>query len=156
MMSAEISVAQEERTWAGIAHGSILLAPFTSGLGGIVAALVIWALQKEKSAWVADQALQALVYQALAFLLTTVAWCCWGVLWTLLILVPIAGDPAAYETTLPAGFWVGLALLIVPLGLWALTILYGLWAAVRSFGGHDFKYVIIGQWLDRQQITPAG
>ena len=154
-MSAQNVVTQDNRTWAGLAHGSILLAPFTSGLGGIVAALVIWALQKEKSAWVAGQALQALVYQALAFLVTMVAWCCWGALWTLLILIPIAGNPAAYETTLPAGFWVGLGLMIIPLALWGLTILYGLWAAVRTFSGHDFKYIIIGQWLDRQQVTPG-
>jgi hypothetical protein len=154
-MSAQNVVTQDNRTWAGLAHGSILLAPFTSGLGGIVAALVIWALQKEKSAWVAGQALQALVYQALAFLVTMVAWCCWGALWTLLILIPIAGDPAAYETMLPAGFWVGLSLMIIPLALWGLTILYGLWAAVQTFSGHDFKYVIIGRWLDRQQVRPA-
>ena len=154
-MSAQNVVTQDNRTWAGLAHGSILLAPFTSGLGGIVAALVIWALQKEKSAWVAGQALQALVYQALAFLVPMVAWCCWGALWTLLILIPIAGNPAAYETTLPAGFWVGLGLMIIPLALWGLTILYGLWAAVRTFSGHYFKYIIIGQWLDRQQVTPG-
>ena len=44
--------------------------------------------------------------------------------------------------------WVGLLLMIVPLGLWGLMILYGLYGAVRCLGGHDFKYAIVGNWLD--------
>jgi uncharacterized Tic20 family protein len=146
-MSQEVTLTQDERTLAGLAHGSILLGLFTNGIGGIVAALVIWAIQKEKSAYVAAQALQALVYQAVTFVVTMLAWCCWGVLWMILILAPIASHPAAYQAAPPAGVWVGLVLLVFPLGLWGLTIFYGLWGAARCFGGHDFKYIIIGDWL---------
>jgi hypothetical protein len=46
--------------------------------------------------------------------------------------------------------WVGLGLIAVPLAIWGVTILYGLWGAVRCFGGHDFRYVIIGRWLEDQ------
>ncbi len=146
-MSQEVTLTQDEKTLAGLAHGSILLGLFTNGVGGIVAALVIWAIQKEKSAYVAAQALQALVYQAVTFLVTMLAWCCWGLLWVILILVPLSSHPAAYQAAPPAGMWVGLVLLIFPLGLWGLTILYGLWGAVRCLGGHDFKYAVIGNWL---------
>jgi len=38
----------------------------------------------------------------------------------------------------------------VPLGIWALTILYGLWGAVRCLGGRDFEYAIIGNWIKTQ------
>ena len=31
-----------------------------------------------------------------------------------------------------------------------LLTLYGLWGAVQSFGGHDFRYLIIGDWLERR------
>ena len=48
---------------AALAHASALLNLF-SGAGGLIAALVIWLTQKEKSAWVAFHALQALVFQA--------------------------------------------------------------------------------------------
>jgi hypothetical protein len=48
--------------------------------------------------------------------------------------------------------WIGLALMIVPLGIWGLTIIYGLWGGVRCFSGHDFKYAIIGNWLARQTL----
>jgi hypothetical protein len=47
--------------------------------------------------------------------------------------------------------WAGLILMIVPLSIWGLTILYGLWGAARCLGGHDFKYAIIGNWLESQR-----
>jgi uncharacterized Tic20 family protein len=146
-MSEEMSITQDERTLAGLAHGSILLGLFTSGVGGIIAALVIWLLQKEKSAYVARQSLQALVYQALTFILTMLAWCCWGMLWMAMILIPLSTNPGAYDVTPPAGLWLGLFFMIIPFGIWGLTILYALYGAVRCLGGRDFDYVIIGNWL---------
>ena len=149
-MSEHRTFSQDERVLAGLAHGSILLGLFSNGMGGIIAALVIWVTQREKSAYVAAQALQALVYQAVTFMVIMLAWCCWGALWTLMLFAPLFANPAAYETTLPAGFWVGPLLMVVPLGLWGLTILYGLWGAARCFGGHDFQYVLIGNWVESQ------
>ncbi|MGC9335918.1 MAG: DUF4870 domain-containing protein [Anaerolineae bacterium] len=150
-MSESKAFTQEERTLAGLAHGSVLLGIFTNGVGGILAALVIWILQKEKSAYVAFQALQALVYQVAVFMVTMIAWCCWGVLYAAMILVPMASNPAAYEVTPPAGLWIGLILMVVPIGIWGLTILYGLWGAVRCLGGEDFRYVLLGRWLKSTQ-----
>lgn len=149
-MSKQMTLTQDEKTLAGLAHGSIILGILTSGIGGIIASLVIWIVQKEKSAYVAAQALQALVYQAVTFLLTMVVWCCWGVLYTAMILIPLVGNPDAYTYAPPAGLWVGLFLMIVPFGIWGLTILYGLYGAARCLGGHDFKYAVIGNWLNGQ------
>jgi len=149
-MSEQATTTKDERALAALAHGSILLGLFSNGLGGIVTALVIWAVQRQKSAYVAHHALQALAYQVVTFLVTMLAWCCWGVLWTAMIMVPMMANPGLYDTTPPAGMWVGLALAIVPLGIWALTILYGLWGAVRCLGGRDFEYAIIGNWIKTQ------
>ena len=146
-MTEQAVVTQNEKTLAGLAHGSILLGIFTGGIGGIIAALVIWAVEKEKSAYVAAQALQATVYQAVTFLVTMAVWCCWGMLWMLMILVPVTSNPAAYEVAPPAGILVGMFLMIVPFGIWGLIILYGSYGAARCFGGHDFKYAVIGKWL---------
>ncbi len=149
-MSEQATTTQNERALAALAHGSILLGLFSNGIGGLVTALVIWVVQRQKSAYVAHQALQALVYQVATFLLTMLAWCCWGLLWTAMILVPIIGNPGLYDTAPPAGMWVGLAIMVVPLGIWGLTILYGLWGAIRTLGGHDFEYAIIGNWVKTQ------
>ncbi len=142
---------QSEKILAAVSHGSVLLGLLTNGIGGVVAALVIWLTQKEKSAYVAGQALQALVYQGFTMAVTLLAWCCWGVLWAALIILPLATDPDAYQNTVPTGFWVGLGLLAIPLAIWLAAIAYGLWGAVRCLGGHDFKYVIIGNWLESQR-----
>ena len=146
-MSEGEVLSQNERGLAGLAHGSILLGIFTGGIGGIVAALIIWLTQKEKSAYVANQALQALVYQSVTFLLTTVVWCCWAMCWMAAILQPLIADPAAYETTPPVTVWIGLVFMVIPFGVWALIILYGVFGAARAFVGADFKYAIVGDWL---------
>ena len=132
-MDKQMTLRQDEKTLAALAHASILLGIPTSGL-------VIWIVQKEKSAYVAAQALQALVYQAVTFVLTMIVWCCWGVLYMALIFVPLVSNPGAFEAAPPTGLWVGLGL----------TILYGLYGAARCLGGHDFKYAAIGNWLDNQ------
>lgn len=147
-MSEASSLEQDEKVLAALAHGSILLGPLTNGVGGIITALVVWLIEKEKSTYAAGQALQALVYQAAAFVLSTLAWCFWGLLWMLMLLPPLFANPEAYESAPPAGLWAGLILMAIPLSFWVFTIVYGLYAAVRCLGGHDFKYIIIGNWLD--------
>ncbi len=150
-MSEQVDIEQEERVLAGLAHGSILLGLFTNGIGGIGTALVIWLTQKEKSAYVAAQALQALAYQVATFIVVGLVWCCWGMLWMVLTLGPLVTNPTAYDQAPPAGFWIGLTLTIAPLGIWGLILLYGLWGAARCLGGHNFQYTILGNWLTKQQ-----
>ncbi len=150
-MSQGKAIAKDEEVMAALAHGSILLGVITSGFGGIVAALAIWLIEKEKSAYAAFQAFQALIYQVVTFVLTMLAWCCWFVVWMLMFLPPLLANPDAYQEVPPAGMWIGLLLMVVPMGFWGLTILYGLWGAVRCLGGHDFRYAIVGRWLENQR-----
>jgi len=150
-MNEEEAIRKDERTLAALAHGSILLGVLTNGVGGIGTALVIWLTQKEKSAYVAGQALQALVYQVAAFILAGLVWCCWGMAWMGMMLPPLIANPEAYETAPPAGMWVALVAMIIPVGICGLTGLYALWGAARCLGGHDFKYTVIGRWLESQK-----
>lgn len=138
---------------AAVAHGSILLGAFTSGIGGIFAALIIWVSQREKSTYAAHQSLQALVYQSFILLLTVVAFCSWGALLMILTVLPMVANPDLYQSSPPQSMWVGLSLLIFPCGLWLATILYGLWGAMRCLSGADFKYAIIGNWLEQRENT---
>jgi uncharacterized Tic20 family protein len=150
-MGEQSAIKQDERVLAGLAHGSVLLGPLTNGVGGIVSALVIWLIQRDKSAYVAFQALQALVYQVAAFVLTGLVTCLWAAVWMVMWLPAMAANPEAYKDVPPTGMWIGLALAIIPIGVWAVTMVYGLVGAARTLGGHDFQYAIIGKWLKSQR-----
>lgn len=150
-MSERTVVSQEERVLAAVAHGSILLSLLTSGLGGIPVALVIWLTQKEESAYAAFQALQAAVYQVVTFVVSVSIWVCWGMAWMAMLLPPLFLNPGAYDKAPPAGLWVGLLLLVVPIAVSVLLVLYALWGTVRCLGGHDFEYAVIGRWLARHK-----
>jgi uncharacterized Tic20 family protein len=148
-MTEDRTVSQDERMLAALAHGGILLGLPTNGIGGIAAALVIWLTQRDRSTYVAFQALQALIYQVIVLLFTMMLFGCWGILWLLMVIpsaaigIPSGGGP-------PSGVWVGLALLACPLTVSAILVLYGLWGAIQALGGKDFRYLIIGPWLERR------
>ncbi len=151
---SNIDIKQNERVLAGLAHGSIVLGVLTNGIGGIGVALAIWLTQRHKSAHVARHALQALVYQVTVTAVGWLAWCCWGVLWLLMLTATAISGSTADP---PPAVWAGLALMIIPAAIAGLTVLYGLWGAGRSLSGHDFKYAFIGDWLEtprQQRIKP--
>jgi hypothetical protein len=139
-MEEQGSTSQHERVLAALAHGSILLAA-AFGVGGIVAALLIWLLQRGKSAYVAAQALQALDYQTAVLVITVVG----GVGWLILWFAVAGGDIGSMPD------WVVPVWIAFPIGVLGPSILYALWGAVRSLGGHDFRYAIVsklvGRWI---------
>ncbi len=152
-MSYEISkegVPQNQRLLAALAHASILFGVVTNGIGGVLTALIIWLTQREKEPYAAFQALQALVYQVAMFVVVGISWCCWGLLWMLMLIAPVAANPMADDNSAPAGIWVGLALLLIPLAISALSVLYALVGAIQALRGRDFRYALIGKWLAGQ------
>jgi uncharacterized Tic20 family protein len=146
-MEKEFFVSEDERRLAALAHGSILLGVFTSGVGGIFAAMIIWLTQREKSTYVARQSLQAMVYQTTVLFLSVIAFCLWGALFFSMMMAPMMANPELYQNTPPPSMWFGMTMLICPCGLWLTTILYGIWGAIRCLSGSDFDYIIIGRWL---------
>lgn len=130
---------QEERVLATLAHAAII----TGGIAP-VAAIVIYLTQKEKSAYVAGQALQAAIYQLLGLLLLIVAWSCWGFFYALTF-IPVIRNADQYQDAPPPIFWVGLGSMIIPflvMGVWGL---YGLYGALRAWQGADFRYAVVGR-----------
>lgn len=131
----------EERLLSALAHG-LILTDFVGAIGGVV----IYAVYREKSRYVALEAAQAAVYQLLSFLLTAGCWICWTAAY-LVSLVPLMANPEAYPE--PSWFfWAGLASMLLPLLFMGVVYLYGLWGAVRSLQGKPFRYLLVGSWVE--------
>jgi uncharacterized Tic20 family protein len=113
--------AHDERTVAALAHLSILLNIVTA-VGGLIAAATVYWQWRERSAYVAQQASQALFFQLGLWGLTLVG----GVLSWLLT----AGLTSF--CLLPAGVL-----------LWALSVLYALRAAMLCLRGRSFRYLFL-------------
>jgi uncharacterized protein len=118
--------AQDERTWSMLAHLSILLSLVT-GIGGPIAALVIWLVYKDKSQRVAFHALQSLWYQVAWVVILTVGWAITGIL--SLILIGILLIPVMFVAT------------FVP-------FVHQCYAAYKVYQGVDYRYPIIADMVD--------
>jgi uncharacterized Tic20 family protein len=122
----------DERTWAMIAHLSVL-GNLVTGFLGPVAALVIYLVYKERSRYVAYQAMQSFVFQLIWWVgggaLTGLAWAVSGVLSAVLIGL----------LCMPFACLIGL----IPLG----ALIYGVIGSVQTSQGQDFKYWLIGDWV---------
>ena len=122
---------QEERTWSVLAHLSVLLNIIT-GLGGPIAALVIWIVYKDKSQRVAFHALQSLWYQVAWIVILVVGWTITGILIATIILA-IIGIPLALVMLLAT---------VVP-------FVHQCYAAYKVNQGVDYRYPFIADQIDR-------
>lgn len=122
----------DERTWAMVAHLSILI-NLVSGILGPVVAFVIYAVFKDRSRYVGYQALQSFVFQMIwwigAGVIIGLVWTVTGLLSAVLIglcLIPFA-----------------CAVTLLPLA----ALVYGVYGAIETAQGHDFRYWLIGSWV---------
>lgn len=127
----------DERTWAMLAHLSILL-NLISGFLGIIAALLIYLAYKNRSSYVAYQSMQAFIFQLVWWLggglLVGLVWATTGILSLLivgLVLIPLA-----------------CVVSLIPLA----ALIYGIVGAVDCNNGKDFRYWLIGDWV-RGELT---
>ncbi len=150
-MTAYNAPTQDERILAALAHVTAIL-PFT----GLVAPIVIWVTQREKSAYVAFQSLQALAYQLTMILAWFLGMACYMCsCFAMFVSVPLAASASggARTTTVPPIFAAGFLFPFVIFG--ALIIggivftIYALVAAVRALQGKDFRYLIIGNRIEQ-------
>jgi len=121
----------EERTWAMLAHLSILL-NLVSGFLGPVVPFIIYLLYKDRSRYVAYHSLQSLFFQLIFWLgggvLVGVAWAISGVLSAILIgllCIPFA-----------------LLISLIPFG----ALIYGVVGGIQCSQGQDFRYWLVGDW----------
>ncbi len=131
----------DERTWALLAHLSVL-ANLVTGFLGPVIALVIYLVFKDRSRYVAYQSLQALLFQLIWWVgggaLMAVAVAISGVLSVVLIGL----------LCLPFAFMLGL----IPLA----ALVYGVVGAIQTSQGEDFQYWLIGDWVRGTLLAEDG
>jgi uncharacterized protein len=122
----------EERTWAMLAHLSVLL-NLVTGILGPVAALIIYLIYRDRSRYVAYHSLQSLLMQLIVWLggglITAFVWMVVGTLSMIIIglcLIPFA-----------------ILVSFIPLA----ALVYGVIGAIQTNQGQDFRYWLIGDWV---------
>jgi uncharacterized Tic20 family protein len=144
---AETTVSpQDERVMAAVAHATIVFSAV-----GLIGPLIIWGTQREKSEYLAFQALQAAVYQFILLLGGLVAgalYMCsfFSVPVTALLLAPFDERAALCLPFLPFSCILGILFLV--LLAWLAYVGYGLYGALSVLQGRDFRYVFLGPWLE--------
>jgi uncharacterized Tic20 family protein len=128
--------ASDEHTWAMLAHLSVLL-NLVTGFLGPVAALVIYLIFKDRSRYVAYQSLQSAIFQLIAWVAAGVViglmWAVTGILSA--IIIGVLCIPFALVLTLVIG--------LMPIA----ALVYGVYAAIQTSQGQDFRYWLVGDWV---------
>jgi hypothetical protein len=122
----------DERTWAMLAHLSMLL-NLVTGILGPVGALIIYLVYKDRSRYVAYQAMQSFLFQIIVLFgggtLVAVSWAVSSAL--AVVIIGFLCMPIAIIFTL--------AVVAAPI--------YSIIGAVQCNSGQDFKYWLIGDWV---------
>lgn len=142
----EVDVTSDERTMAALAHGSIILTLLTGGFAGWIVALVIWAVYRDKSEWVAHQSLQALIFQVTATLVTYVLglFAAGAITISSVLMALLIGF-----CMFPFALLFGLVTLIFPFAATA----YGLFGALETYQGRDFQYWWVGNLIRNKSTS---
>jgi uncharacterized Tic20 family protein len=135
---------QDERIMAALAHVAVLLP-----LMGVIAPILIWATQREKSSYVAFQSLQALAYQLIMILAFFVGMACYmASFFGMFLFIPFSSSGGSAQ---PPGW-----LFVFPLLIFgaifvggAIFMLYGLIGAAMTLQGKHFRYVFLGHTVER-------
>jgi uncharacterized Tic20 family protein len=149
-----LTPTQDERVMAALSHASALLP-----MMGVIAPIIIWVTQKEKSRYVAFQSLQALAFQLSMIAAWFVGMGCYMLSFLgTFITIPFTTPPDGQ----PANSLFGLAFMIPFLVFGAIFIggfvfvIYGIIGAIMTFQGKPFRYLLIGKRVERfMQPTQA-
>ena len=122
----------DERTWAMLAHLSVLVNLFTGVLGPVVA-LIIYLMFANRSKYVAYHAMQSFLFQLVVWYGIGVMWGVVGLLSAILIGVVL----------------IPFACILTPILLLGMAIapIYGIWGAIQTSQGQDFQYWWVGSWV---------
>ena len=141
------AISQEIRLLAAISHGSVLFPNI-----GFFVPVGVYLTQKKKSSYLGFQALQALIWQIVMFVFSILASSCM----VGSILIPVLLTTATQNEKLVgvAGggilIAIGISVLVMIVGNLGF-IIYGIIGAVMTYQGKDFRYIFIGNRIDKSK-----
>lgn len=153
----------DERLWATIAHLSFLLTGITAivtdgwaVLAMMFVPLAIYFNFREKSDFIAFHALQAFAAQVIG----TIGWAVMLAVGSVVFSIAIAVSAVASVILIGIPFVIVFSLLFVVFVLMMLLLpvailILSLVGAGNTYGGRDFRYPVIAQWID-QQVAGTG
>ena len=148
-IGAHVETTPDERVMAALAH-----------FFGLIAALIVWATQKDKSRFLRFQALQALAFDMLfmvAYVLLTM--CFLGLMFVMIMALAFSTAQAATPDQVLPGIMAGMVMPfamvfgILPLALLAMVV--RVIAAVSVATGHNFRYPLIAPRVEAFLREPA-
>jgi len=159
---AEPAVTANERKWAALAHGSTLLTALVAlasgGLGVLLTMLVplfIYFSFRKRSEFVAFHALQAFTIQLVGIVGWLALVVVGGIVWLALIIISALLILLAVGIVLlPVVVVLGILFFVGSLALPLAMVIYGVIAAVETWGGHNYRIPYIARWVENQMYSP--
>lgn len=144
---------KEDQLVAALSHGTLLIPTF-----GVLVPLLVWITQKDRSIYLKNQALQATIWQLIAFLIQVLIMGCYFVAFFAFIPVGILSEEAGffYSDPMSGGIFEGLFVLffflvfLVYIIGWLVYIAFGIAGVVKALRGHDFRYPVVGRWVEKR------
>lgn len=145
------SVSSDERILAALAHASVLLPGW-----GYLAPLIIWIIQRKKSAFVTFHALQALVYQLFQMVYWLVIFFFLFVLMMSVFMGSFAAIDRSGSSSSPFLFFLPQMIMFGGMVLgFALYAIFGILGGILTLARKDYRYPILGHWLERYLSQPS-
>ncbi|MGD0612182.1 MAG: DUF4870 domain-containing protein [Anaerolineales bacterium] len=134
--------SQDERIAGALAHIGALIPAICLWIP-----ILIWITQKDRSRFSGFQALQAAAFQLILILATCLAWSCFiGSIFVSFVPLTLNNNSPAWVVDLP--LLISSSVLFLWGLAWLILDLYAILAAVLTFQGRDFCYLIVGPLVD--------
>jgi uncharacterized Tic20 family protein len=139
--------SQETRLLAALSHASVFFSYI-----GVLIPIGIYATQKKKSSYIGFQALQALIWQIVAFIFNMLASSCMvGAIFIPIFIAALSKNEKILELYSGGIFFLMIAsVFLMTFGNLAF-IIYGIIGAIMTYQGKDFRYVFIANRMEKRK-----
>ena len=139
-----IKYQKEEKLMALLSHLSIFIPNI-----GILAPIIIWVTNKEKSDFVRFHALQAIFFQLIFFVLMML----FMFVGIILMFASIPWFDLSSNAEPGGVFFLSMVFMFMFFPLWIIFGIYAAVASAKSYKGKIFKYAIIGSIIQKKVYT---